>query len=114
MDKNDFISKVSDLPKNIQNILISKFDEYLELIKSKKDEIYDYLLFNIPYCYAILIAPYLYKINDKELIKDINRTSYLINDHVKGLDETELDKAFKELINELESVDYSKLVEHIK
>ena len=49
-----------------------------------------------------------------ELIKDINRTSYLINDHVKGLDENEMGKAFKELINELESVDYSKLVEHIK
>lgn len=114
INKNDFISKVSGLPKNIQNILISKFDEYLEIIKSKKDEIYDYLLFNIPYCYAILLAPYLYKINDKELIKDINTTSYLINNHVKGLDETEMDKAFKELINELESVDYSKLVEHIK
>ena len=114
INKNDFISKVSGLPKNIQNILISKFDEYLELIKSKKDEIYDYLLFNIPYCYAILLAPYLYKINDKDLIKDINRTSYLINDHVKGLDENEMGKAFKELINELESVDYSKLVEHIK
>ena len=114
LDINDFISKVSCLPKNIQNILISKFDEYIEIIKSKKDEIYDYLLFNIPYCYAILLAPYLYKINDKELIKDINRTSYLINDHVKGLDENEMGKAFKELINELESVDYSKLVEHIK
>ena len=114
INKNDFISKVSGLPNNIQNILISKFDEYIEIIKSKKDEIYDYLLFNIPYCYAILLAPYLYKINDKELIKDINRTSYLINDHVKGLDETEMGKAFKELINELESVDYSKLVEHIK
>lgn len=114
INKNDFISKVSGLPNNIQNILISKFDEYLELIKSKKDEIYDYLLFNIPYCYAILLAPYLYKINDKDLIKDINRTSYLINDHVKGLDENEMGKAFKELINELESVDYSKLVEHIK
>lgn len=114
INKNDIISKVGGLPKNIQNILISKFDEYIEIIKSKKDEIYDYLLFNIPYCYAILLAPYLYKINDKELIKDINRTSYLINDHVKALDETEMGKAFKELINELESVDYSKLVEHIK
>lgn len=114
INKNDFEAKVSNLPKNIQNILISKFDEYMGIIKCKKDEIYDYLLFNIPYCYAILLAPYLYKINDKELIKDINRTSYLINDHVKGLDETEIGKSFKEFINELESVDYSKLVEHIK
>lgn len=108
IDKKDFETKIDKLPKHIQNNFKLKFDEYIDIIKSKKDEIYDFILYNIHYAYADLLAPYLCKLDDKDLIRYISRTSYLINDSVKNLDENEMNKAFKEFIYELQKFDYDK------
>lgn len=114
IDKKDFETKIDKLPKSIQDNFKLKFDEYIKTIKDKKDEIYEFLLYNIRYAYADLIAPYLCKLDDKDLIRDISRTSYLINDSVKNLDENEIDKAFEEFIYKLQNFDYDKTNEHIK
>lgn len=97
----EFKLKINKLPENVQKVFINNFDYFRLIINWYGEEINNYLFSNLRYNYAILLAPYLYKINDKKLLESINKYAYSNQDNNIEINIDLACQEFKLFINEL-------------
>ncbi len=103
VDKADFKLKIDYLPERIKSILIDMFDKYIEKMKqdSLDHKLKSDIIQNIPYYYAFLLAPYLSKKDDHQLITKINRASYNLEEDITNIDSYQVEKEFNIFLNKI-------------
>ena len=98
IDKEEFINNIDDY--KLKEVFNDNFDYFMLIVNSYGNELDDYLYANLRYNYALLLAPFLLKV-DKNHMYMFNKLSYSNIDDIPNIDDDVIDKSFSSYLKNI-------------